>query len=122
LGEAPKDVKRLEVLKPTDEPSMGDRYDAAIAKENRLEAAVRPATKVKAPEGEPDGEESGDSDEEELRPSKKQKGKGSTGKNGKGHTEEMHLTSKEAFELEDEVQEGIDWMDEDENSDEEDSE
>ena len=42
---APKDVKRLEVLKPINTPSMGERYKQSIEKEKRLEAASRPIQK-----------------------------------------------------------------------------
>ena len=42
LLEAPKDVKRLEVLKPSNVPTMNDRYEASIAKEKRLEQASQP--------------------------------------------------------------------------------
>ncbi|KAL7468421.1 hypothetical protein ACHAXS_008660 [Conticribra weissflogii] len=42
LVDAPKDVRRLEALKPSNTPSMRDRYDAAVAKEKRLEAATQP--------------------------------------------------------------------------------
>ena len=42
LEEAPKDIKRIEVLKPSNIPSVGEQYDMAIAKEKRLEVAQQP--------------------------------------------------------------------------------
>ena len=48
LKESPKDVKRLEVLKPTSALSMKERYEASVSKENRLEAATQPILSEKA--------------------------------------------------------------------------
>lgn len=46
LTDAPKDVRRLEALKPANMPGMRERYESAIAKERRLEVATQPVMKV----------------------------------------------------------------------------
>jgi hypothetical protein len=46
LIDAPKDVRRLEALKPTNMPGMRERYEASVAKERRLEVATQPVMKV----------------------------------------------------------------------------
>jgi len=48
LTEAPKDLKRLEALKPHDQSTMKERHDAAIAKERRLESTSQPRISKKA--------------------------------------------------------------------------
>jgi len=48
LVDAPKDVRRLEALKPSNMPSMRDRYDATVAKEKRLEAVTQPVVSSSA--------------------------------------------------------------------------
>jgi hypothetical protein len=40
IAETPKDVCRLEALKPPNVPSMSERYKLAVAKERRLEVAT----------------------------------------------------------------------------------
>ena len=130
LVEAPKDVRRLEALKPANTPSMGERYDASVAKEKRLEAATQPVMKAK-PKSTPDAtsqgskkksgnkrknedvDEDSDSDEEDQRQKK------STPKSKKRVTvvNEADLKNVEALKEEDEVQEGVVWSDSDIDSD-----
>lgn len=109
LGEAPKDVKRLEVLKPTEELDMGARYDAAIAKEKRLEEVTRPVTKT---------EEQGTKNEEgeEEKASKKTSKK----KKKKAVVNEADLANTKVLEEDDELEEGIDWTDDEAESSDED--
>ena len=45
--DAPKDVRRLEALKPTNMPGMRERYEASVAKERRLEVATQLVMKVR---------------------------------------------------------------------------
>ena len=109
LGEAPKDVKRLEVLKPSEEPDMGARHDAAIAKEKRLEQVTRPVTKTEEQDAKTE-------EEEELTSKKKIKKK----KKKKALVNQADLANTQVLEEDDEVAEGIDWTDnEAESSDEE---
>jgi len=112
LKEAPKDIKRLEALKPTSTPSMGERYEAAIAKEKRLEKVARPAMKVEKKKGQKRRSEDTDVDEQVFKHPIE-------GKAEKKKKVEKLISEKEALEQEDEVAEGIDWSDDE--IDEEDS-
>ena len=106
LADAPKDVKRLEALKPSNEPSMSDRYDTAIGKEKRLEEATRPAAKVK-----PAKKQTKEDDDEVARispPKKKQK-------------TEKALSAEDAMAQEDEIEEGVDWSGNEDSEDDSDS-
>lgn len=110
LTEAPKDIRRLEVLKPNNTPSMGERYDMAIAKERRLEVASQPvvskAAKAKA-------QRAKDAMEAEIEAAKAENAvpKKANRKDRKKRVkyDESALLNVEALEEEDEVQEGIDW-------------
>ena len=100
---APKDVKQLEVLKPINTPSMGERYKQSIEKEKRLEAASRPIQKKV------DEKRKANDDAEEAPASKKKKkSKKNTKSNSRGKLDE------EALDQEDEVEEGINWSDDEE--------
>ena len=120
LPDAPKDVRRLEALKPTNVPTMRERYDSAIAKEKRLEAATQPAMKASKKDNDDDKNKrkrkdmgaNGSDDEEEVkeegiaskkktRPKKKKKAP---------VVNEDDLNNVNALEEEDKVQEGI-WSD-----------
>ena len=96
---APKDVKRLEVLKPVNIPSMGERLKQALEKERRLEAASRPAQK------EAIGTEKEKEEESPKRQDRKRK---------KKKTASQTQVNKNALNEKDEVQEGVDWSDDDE--------
>lgn len=103
LNEAPKDVKRLEALKPSGEPSMGDRYDTAIGKEKRLEEATRPAAKIKSVE------KQAKTDDENVVPNNKpSKKKQKTG---------IILSTEDAMAQEDQVEEGVDWSGDEDSDD-----
>lgn len=109
LGEAPKDVKRLEVLKPTKELDMGARYDAAIAKEKRLEEVTRPVTKT---------EEQDTKNEEEEKEEKASKKSSKKGKK-KMVVNEADLANTKVLEEDDALEEGIDWIDDEAGSSDE---
>jgi len=120
LHEAPKDIKRLEVLKPNNAPTMGERYEMAIAKERRLEAAAQPevssAAKKKAEVAR----------EQEIRNAEIRKKELVQTNDKKKRKQRMELNEGDlknvmALEEKDEVQEGVDWSaSEDESSEEED--
>ncbi|KAI2510547.1 Noc2p family [Fragilaria crotonensis] len=103
LTEAPKDVKRLEALKPSGEPSMGDRYEAAVGKEKRLEEATRPAAKIKSVPKETEVH-----DEDDVPSSQSSKKKQKTG---------IALSAEDAMAQEDEVEEGVDWSGDEDSDD-----
>mmetsp|Transcript_20384 Transcript_20384/g.57963 ORF Transcript_20384/g.57963 Transcript_20384/m.57963 type:complete len:824 (-) Transcript_20384:114-2585(-) len=102
---APKDVKRLEILKPINAPSMGKRLENAIVKEKRLEVATRPAQKAstkKKRKEQQDNNNSNNDDDNNKKSNKKQK------KTPKATNARENLA---ALEEEDEVQMGINWSD-----------
>ena len=118
LPDAPKDVRRLEALKPAGAPSMRERYESAIAKEKRLEAAAQP--KMKGGDGAGVGDErkrkgtknrqqqrqegSEEDADAKSRPGKKRKNK-------KAVVNQSDLKNVDALKEEDEVEVGIDWSD-----------
>lgn len=96
------------MLKPADEPSMGARHDAAIAKEKRLEQQARPATAAKhAQKRERESNETQGKKATKKQMNKKQKVEPSKG----------NLANKVVLEEDDEVAEGINWSDEESSSD-----
>jgi hypothetical protein len=127
--EAPKDVRRLEALKPSNVPGMRDRYESAVAKERRLEVVTRPAMKAndKKALGYDDndfvkdtqdkrkrkgGEEDSNSDEEEKKVVQKLKKAIMPKKKRKAAVvNEADLNNVAALKEQDEVQEGIAWSD-----------
>ena len=130
LIEAPKDIRRIEVLKPNNAPSMGERYDMAIAKERRLEVASQPEVGRAAKEKAKKMKQQAMEDAQAQAQAKKDKDSNSTGTSnrkskgkGKGKINSLRLDEEalqnvEALEEEDEVQEGIDWSESEEDSDE----
>lgn len=123
LVDAPKEVRRLEALKPVNVPSMRDRYESAVAKEKRLEAATQPLRKEnnqvadssekkdaknKRKRNNDENEDEGDSsDEMEPKPQPKKTMK----KKKKAVVNQEDLNNINALKEEDEVQEGIVWSD-----------
>ena len=97
---APKDVKQLEGLKPIKTPSMGERYKNSIEKEKRLEAASRPRQKTKE-----DNKEANVNAEEGKQNKRKKKNK------KKAETSAPVAADDSALDQEDEVEEGINWSD-----------
>jgi hypothetical protein len=131
LADAPKDVRRLEALKPPNVPGLRERYESAVAKERRLEVATRPATK--ANDKKVGGHEEDDDDDEHMAMRDKRKRKGEEGggdsdaeekkeeqksnksmpkKKRKAVVNEADLKNVAALKEEDEVQEGIVWSSE----------
>jgi nucleolar complex protein 2 len=111
LNEAPKDIKRLEALKPSNVPSMKERYESSIAKEKRLEQASQPAlsdaAKKRARSEAAKEKEEVDDDDEPKSKKKKQKKK-------KVEVNQKDLENIGALAEDDEIQEGIDWDSDDE--------
>lgn len=125
LADAPKDVRRLEALKPSNTPSMRERYDAAVGKEKRLEVATQPLMKKQQQQGGDennnkrkrkggDKEEGDDNDDVVLDGDEKEKKSKPKGKKKKKAVViEADLKNIGALDEEDEVQEGIVWSDSD---------
>ncbi len=116
MEEAPKDIKRIEILRPNEVPSMGERYEMAIAKENRLEIAEQPvlseAAKRKA------AQEKLAVEKEEKKKERKKKlenEKRSKKKKEKLQLNEEDLNNVEALDEQDEVEEGINWSSDDDD-------
>lgn len=113
LEEAPKDIKHLEILRPANTPTMKERYDMTIAKERRLEVASQPELSKVALEKNKKLIE--DAVSKDIVASKDNgEGKGGQKKNPANkkrnlEVDEQALKNTKALELEDEVQEGIDW-------------
>uniref|UniRef100_A0A7S2S7C6 Nucleolar complex protein 2 homolog n=1 Tax=Eucampia antarctica TaxID=49252 RepID=A0A7S2S7C6_9STRA len=108
LKEAPKDIRRLEALKPKNALSMKQRYDASITKENHLETAAQPvvseSAKAKALAQQ----------KEELKKAEKATKKRSLDAENKAKKKaKMNIeVSKDSRDFgDDEVNEGIDWSD-----------
>ena len=109
LEEAPKDIKKLEILKPSNVPSMRERYESAIAKENRLESATQPALS-KAAQAKARKEKENQEKEQKLAEKEVKK---RTKKKKKATLNEEDLKNVTALEEDDKVEEGIDWSDSD---------
>eukprot|EP00804_Cyclotella_cryptica_P029497 CCRYP_011289-RA/>CCRYP_011289-RA protein AED:0.13 eAED:0.13 QI:268/1/1/1/1/1/2/130/893 len=130
LVDAPKDVRRLEALKPTNVPSMRERYDSAVSKEKRLEAVSAPVVassekmkqagtkgrndKRKGQVVEDDDSESDDKefvDDDDDDEEEESTAKPAPKKQKVAAVNEADLNNVAALEQEDEVQEGIVWSD-----------
>lgn len=119
LEEAPKDIKRLEVLKPNNSPSMGERYDMAIAKERRLEVASQPEVS-KSAKAKVDKAKVSIALEAEAKSKKIDiKSAKTKSKKNKVELDETALNNVEALEEEDSVKEGIDWSESEDDNDSE---
>jgi hypothetical protein len=136
LADPPKDVRRLEALKPPHVPGMRERYESAVAKERRLEVVTRPAMKandkkIRDYDDDDDDddddivkhasdkrkrkgrEEDDDSEEEDekLEERKKKKPLPKKKKRNAAVVNEADLKNVAALKEQDEVQEGIAWSD-----------
>jgi hypothetical protein len=120
LEEAPKDVARLEILRPTHAPTMGERYDMAIAKERRLEASSQPevGNRTKKHEKRVREQVTVEAQDEEIQvtPRKTSNAK-IKNKKQKIELDKKALENTNALQEEDEVKEGIDWSASDDSSD-----
>ncbi|GKZ01484.1 hypothetical protein MPSEU_001099000 [Mayamaea pseudoterrestris] len=113
LHEAPRDIQRLECLRPASEPSMLERLNASVEKEQKQWESIKPVIKRKgkdasADKGSDDDEGSNDGETEAEKPKKKKAKRAK--KPAKQASEEA---SPELLAQQDEVKEGIDWSDED---------
>ena len=108
---APKDVKQLEVLRPHSAPSMGQRFKQSLEKEKRLEAASKPIqSKSKNSTKTSKNDES-----EEKAPSKASKKKKKNKKQKrKSEVDEALEKGNTSIDQADEVEEGINWSDDEE--------
>jgi len=119
LQEAPKDVKLLECLKPTTEKTMRERHEESIEKEQKALEASRPssasAEKKRDEPADSDSDGSEVSEKEEMGP-KRKKQKQKKQKKTRASREELEkqmLPDDELMEEQDQVEEGVDWSDED---------
>ena len=128
LVDAPKDVRRLEALKPSNVPSMRERYDAAVSKEKRLEAATNPLVSPSSNKN-PGGkghknnhvsDDDSDSDDEKFEDADSEEDEGKTEpskpvmkKRKMAVVNETDLRNVKALEEEDAVEDGIVWSDSD---------
>ena len=104
LNEAPKDVQRLEFLRPASEKTMRERYDESAEKEQRaLDAARSVAPKPKT-------QEQDNAQKDEVDETKKRKKKAKVQRDKASGAVKADST---VLEQEDTLYEGIDWSDED---------
>ena len=117
LNIAPKDVNRIEMLRPADKPSMGDRLKKVVKEENRLEGAgAKPALSEKAKRKE----------REEIEAAQRKIDKAAKAREKKRRKTQRTVIGDAEYDEdvdvkklgEDEVKEGFDWSD-DENYDSE---
>jgi nucleolar complex protein 2 len=122
LSEAPRDVKQLECLRPASEKSMRERHEESIVKEQKALEAI--LGKIDAAHKKSDEEKTNDQDavadshDDDARATKKRR------KNKNKATDQPTLSAKdleqqmlrddEILEVDDEVNEGVDWSDDDE--------
>lgn len=126
MVDAPKDVRRLEALKPSNIPTMRERHDAAVSKEKRLEAAANPlvsSSKSKSDDGkdrkkkkqEQIAEVDESSDDEKFEDDESEEDekppKPVTKKRKLAVVNEADLKNIEALEEDDEIREGVVWSD-----------
>jgi len=115
LQEAPKDIKRLEVLKPNNMPSMSERYESSVEKEKRSQSQAIP--KLVAPAAEVSKKTKTNKEKQEKdapsSTSNKHVNKRTKLENKRGDMKPKLDTTelKDINELEDDVQEGVNWSD-----------
>ena len=126
LEEAPCDIKRLEILLPSNGsvPNMGERYDAAIAKEKPFESVTQPvlseSAKAKAGKGGKKEAEVVPNDEDGVvKKAEKSKRKKRA---KKVIANETDLKNTAALDEKDEVSEGINWSESESDDDKGESE
>jgi nucleolar complex protein 2 len=119
LLEAPKDVAQLECLKQHSQPSMRERHEVSVEKEQKSLEASRAlanpdAGKKSKPTEDMDDEEEEDNEEEdaESNKSKKKKRNKKAKVVARDNTPEPVFASAETLEQEDQVKEGVEWSDE----------
>ena len=110
LQEAPKDIKRLECLRPITEKSMYERHEDAIKRE-QLQKQQLAGVKAKVPKRSAPANDDGD--DADVQPKKKQKSKKKKAKKQRGSDAAQAKASGAMPEQEDQLEEGVDWSDED---------
>ena len=125
LKEAPKDIKRLEILKPLSTPTMGERHNTALSKEKRLETLAKPVTKVTATQSQGDRKlsdtkgnpKSSTATTKTTSLTEQLFAKSKKNSNKSGEKDAPVVDEATAMDIEDEVKEGIDWSDEEKGED-----
>ena len=123
LEEPPKAISRLECLRPVSEPTMRERHEHSIQRERKELEASRPLPHVadkKAKETEQDELEERTSGKSKAKREEKQRDKGKNSKEKRQSDDSDESDEPDVMAVDDEVQEGIDWSDEDEGSDDDD--
>lgn len=108
---APKDVKQLEVMRPHSAPSMGQRFKQSLEKEKRLEAASKPIQSKSKNNANAKNSKDEGSEEKAAKTSKKKK-KNKKQKREKSEVDEALEKGNTSVDQADEVEEGINWSDE----------
>lgn len=103
---APKDVKQLEVLRPFSVPRMGERYKLSVEKEKRLEMVNKPVQRKVGRQNDTKGSNNVGSNKTKKKHSKKKQKKSASEK------QKSKDFNPDGLEQEDEVEEGINWSDE----------
>jgi len=109
---SPNDVKQLEVLRPVSIPSMGQRYKQSLEKEKRLEAANKPFQNPSKGNNQKKGREGVDNSDKSKETMSKRKSK--KNKRGKKMVDDGETMPQGNIDQEDEVEEGINWSDDEE--------
>ena len=104
---APKDVKQLEVLRPHSAPSMGQRYKQSLEKEKRLEAASKPVQSKRSSSASSEKD-----NEEKASKTGSKKNKKKNKNRGKSDVDKALEQGDTSIDQADEVEEGINWSDE----------
>jgi nucleolar complex protein 2 len=121
LSEAPRDVKQLECLRPASERSMRERHEESIVKEQKaLEAILGKidAAPKKSDEEKTNDKDIEDSHNDDTRATKKRRKNKSKATDQPtipaAELKQQMLRDDEILEVDDEVNEGVDWSDDDE--------
>ena len=115
LNEAPKDIKRLEALKPAEESKMKERHDASIAKEKRLISTTQPRISKKAKAKAALEAKKAMEEQQNKKTTTISKSSTKITKTKKPfQINEVDLKNVESLGELDEVKEGIDWSDDEE--------
>lgn len=119
LQEAPKDVQRLECLRSASEPSMRERHESSCQKEmknleTRMAAAAAAAAPKDAAKSKTSKADKDSADDDKVSKKKKRKTDSDT-KNTKPKPNTEKLEDPRVMDLDDEVQEGVDWSSSDES-------
>ena len=124
LSVAPKDVKQLECLRQPKDPTMSERYDAAVEKENKEWTSLIAASSTTTTESkkrksddalEGDSDDVGAESEEEAKVIEKPKKKPKNKKQKEQVSKAPTKVDETVLEMKDTVAEGIDWSDDDED-------